>query len=97
MGVTGQGLDRVDGVAVDGLPAANARAESIEPVFEMLPGWRVDTTSVRNWDELPQAARDYLGRLGEIIGTDVDFVGVGPDRTQSIVRPGSWLASQVAR
>ena len=40
-------------------------------------------------------ARRYLDRLGEIIGTEVLLASVGPERSQSLVRPGSWLARQL--
>ena len=44
---------------------------------------------------MPQAARAYLGRLEELIGTEVALIGVGPDRVQSIVRPDTWLTRQI--
>ena len=50
---------------------------------------------MRKWEELPEAARRYLDRLEEVIGTEVVLAGVGPERTQSLVRPGSWLAHQL--
>ena len=68
------------------------RAEAIEPVLETLEGWCSDTTAIQHWEELPVAARRYLDRIGEIIGTETVLAGVGPERTQSLVRPGSWLA-----
>ncbi len=83
---------RLDGRECATFPASAADASRIEPVYERLPGWVEDTTGVRRWEELPVRARAYLDRLGEIIGTPVGLVGVGPDRSQSIVRPGSWLA-----
>ena len=86
---------RLDGEAIRTFPASVAHAGRIEPVYETLPGWGVDTTGARAWEDLPQAARDYVARLGEIIGSEVALVGVGPDRTQSILRPGSWLEGRL--
>ncbi len=83
---------RLDGREIRSLPASPAEAARVEAVFEILPGWRRDTTGARRWDELPAAARRYLDRLGEVIGAEIGMVGVGPDRDQSIVRPNSWLA-----
>jgi adenylosuccinate synthase len=83
---------RMDGRAIACLPASVARAERVEPVFETLPGWRADTTAIRRWADLPAPARRYVDRLGELIGASVDLVGVGPERSQGLVRPGSWLA-----
>jgi adenylosuccinate synthase len=87
---------RLEGEALESFPASVARAQAIEPVYETLPGWNRDTTGVRRWDDLPEAALRYLERLGQIIGTEVALVGVGPDREQSVIRPGSWLAERVA-
>jgi len=87
---------RIDGNQVGTIPASAEEARRAEPLHETLPGWKSDTTSIRSWDELPQAARSFVERLGQIIGTDVAMVGVGPDRRQSIVKPGSWLAAQLS-
>jgi adenylosuccinate synthase len=86
---------RLDGKELRGLPASVADAERIEPVYERVPGWNEETSGVREWERLPDAAKSYLDRLGEIIGTEVALVGVGPERNQSIIRPGSWLATQI--
>ena len=72
-------------------PASTVDAERVEPVYEAHAGWNQDLTAVRRWADLPAAAVAYLDRLSEIIGTEIGMVGVGPDRAQSIVRPGSWI------
>jgi len=86
---------RLDGEAVHRMPASVAQTERIEPLYESVEGWQHDTTAIRQWDDLPAAARRYLDRLGELIGTEVVLAGVGPERSQSLVRPGSWLARQL--
>lgn len=83
---------RLGGRPLQGLPAVLPREGEIEPVYEDLPGWNQDTSGVRSWEDLPANARRYLDRIGTLFGTEVAMVGVGPDRTQSIVRPDSWLA-----
>lgn len=82
---------RLDGETVRSFPASIADAERVEPVWETLPGWNQDLTAARRWSDLPANAVRYLDRLSEIIGTEIGMVGVGPDRAQSIVRPGSWI------
>jgi adenylosuccinate synthase len=88
---------RLDGREIQALPASSAEAARVEAVFETLPGWRRDTTGARRWDDLPREARAYLDRMGEAIGAEIALVGVGPDRSQSILRPGSWLARMMGR
>ena len=50
---------------------------------------------MRKWEDLPANAIAYLDRLSQIIGVEIGMVGVGPDRTQSIIRPGSSLAARL--
>ncbi|MEO1007114.1 MAG: adenylosuccinate synthase [Planctomycetota bacterium] len=54
------------------------------PVYETLPGFEPDIGGCRSMDELPAAARRLLGRIAEHARVPVGFVGVGPDREQTI-------------
>ncbi len=82
---------RLDGRTLESIPASTPEAARVEPVYETLPGWGQDITGVRSWAKLPPEARRFADRLGEVIGAEVALVGVGPERSQSVVRPGSWL------
>ena len=87
---------RIDGRSLDAMPASTEEIARVEPKYETLGGWRTDTTAIRRWSDLPTEARAYVERIGEVIGTEIAVVGVGPDRRQSIFRPGSWLEDQLA-
>ena len=76
----------VDGEPLDEFPAEVDVLESVKPVYESLPGWSEDITSVRTFADLPQTARDYVLRIEELIGATVSIVSVGPDRSQTIFR-----------
>jgi adenylosuccinate synthase len=56
----------------------------VKPIYETVPGWQEDITAARSLDDLPQAARDYLDRIAELVGVPVEMVSVGPDRNQTI-------------
>ncbi|MDH3627692.1 MAG: adenylosuccinate synthase [Acidobacteriota bacterium] len=86
---------RLDGKPIRALPASTAATATIEPIYESHPGWMCDTTAIRSWEELPSNAKKYAERLAEVIGSEVAMVGVGPDREQSILKPGSWLERQL--
>jgi adenylosuccinate synthase len=88
---------RLDGETLRSIPPCVSDGARIEPVYERLPGWKTDTTGMSQWQDLPAAARAYLDRLAEIVGAEVALVSVGPDRTQSIVKPGSIIARRLAR
>ena len=54
------------------------------PVYRTLPGWNADTTACRSYDALPANARGYLETIAELLGVKLAYVGVGPDRVQTI-------------
>ncbi|MDO4558202.1 MAG: adenylosuccinate synthase [Planctomycetia bacterium] len=58
------------------------------PVYETAPGWKEDLSSVRTYEELPGAAKNYLHRISELVGCRIGIVSVGPDRLQTIFIPG---------
>ncbi len=76
----------VNGKQVTLPPAPIAEFESAKPILETMPGWQEDTTGCRSYDELPANARAYLDRIEVETGAQVGFVGVGPDREQTIIR-----------
>ncbi len=67
-------------------PASAEEFAEAEPVLELLPGWRSDTSECRNFADLPRNARLYLDRIAEETGPAVGAIGVGPDRSQTILR-----------
>ena len=75
----------IDGERHEFPPANRAAWDRAQPIYEEFPGWQSDTTSARSWDDLPENARTYLTRLGELAGAPVSYVGNGPEREQTIV------------
>jgi adenylosuccinate synthase len=74
------------GENIEGFPADLKVLAECEPVFEEFPGWKQDTTGVRDYDSLPENAKKYLARLEEISGVKIAIVAVGPGREQTIVK-----------
>lgn len=60
--------------------------QSLIPEYEEMPGWQESTVGLQQWDELPENARSYVTRLGELTGASIDVVSTGPDRAHTIVR-----------
>jgi adenylosuccinate synthase len=76
---------RIDGREHAYPPASRTAWQRAEPVYETLPGWQQDTSGCRTWEDLPANARRYLERLAECAGSPVKYVGIGPDREQTIL------------
>jgi adenylosuccinate synthase len=56
------------------------------PIYEELPGWSENIQGVRSFDDLPQAARQYVQRLEGLVGVPIVLIGVGPGREETILR-----------
>ena len=71
------------------MPPTVAEIEQVEPVYESLPGWKTTTFGISDYEDLPAKAKDYLAYLEERTGVEVGCISTGPERNQTIVRPGS--------
>ncbi len=77
---------RCDGETIPTLPSHVSHLERTAPIIEMLPGWPEQLRAVRRFEDLPKTARDYLARIEALVKVPISMVGVGPDRTQILVR-----------
>ena len=75
---------RLDGAAIEGMPADLERMGRLEPVYEKLPGWGQPTNGARRLADLPAAARSYLDRLQDLSLAPIRYVSVGTRRDQII-------------
>jgi adenylosuccinate synthase len=88
---------RLKGKNIDEMPATNAGIEAVETTYEKLPGWHTSTRGVSSYDELPGRAKDYIQFLGDRTGVEVGCVSTGPERTQTMILPGSKLEKLLKR
>ena len=74
------------GVRYDHPPYHQSVLHEVTPIYEVLKGWQSDLTTFTKYEQLPQAAKDYVTFLEDTIGVKISVVGVGPGREQ-FVRP----------
>ncbi len=58
---------------------------TLEPVYEELPGWKESTVGARTLEQLPVNARNYIKYIEEKIDAPVDIISTGPDRDETII------------
>ena len=80
----------LDGERIDYYPASLEQLKRCKPIYEELPGWSEDITGVRHLDELPENARNYVRRVGELVGVRISTFSVGPDRDQTNILESVW-------
>lgn len=77
---------RVNEEVIYEFPQSQKIFKLCQPVYEEIPGWQEDLTKVRHFEELPQAAQNYIQRIEALTGVTATLVAVGPGREQTIVR-----------
>jgi adenylosuccinate synthase len=76
----------LDGQRMETPPVRIEDWERVTPIFEDWAGWQQDISSVRRWQDLPANAQAYLDRLSQALELPITKAGVGPDRSQTLVR-----------
>lgn len=74
-----------DGKVIKDFPTTPT-LKKCKPVFETLKGWHCNIKGIRNYDELPKEARDYVEFIEKQLGYRIDMVSNGPEREAIIVR-----------
>ncbi|XP_028774434.1 adenylosuccinate synthetase 2, chloroplastic-like [Neltuma alba] len=82
----GVSYKHVDGTQIKSFPSDLRLLDQLKVEYEVLPGWKCDVSSIRNYAELPRAARQYVERIEELLGVPIHYIGVGPGRDALIYK-----------
>ena len=63
---------------LSGLPKLSVKLQGND--WKHFDGWSEDISGVREFEDLPVNARDYLKFVEEYLQTRVSWIGVGPER-----------------
>ncbi|QQF76653.1 adenylosuccinate synthase [Histophilus somni] len=74
-----------NGEIVEYSPLAAADWEGVEPIYETLPGWKENTFSVTDVNQLPENTRNYIKRIEEVTGVPIAILSTGPDRVETMI------------
>jgi adenylosuccinate synthase len=74
----------LDGKRTCDMPTTNALVRA-RPCYETLAGWSTSIAHVADRHSLPADARAYLARIEETVGAPIGMVGVGPERTATLL------------
>jgi len=77
---------KLDGDTIDYLPSSVAALERCQPIYEELEGWQTTTNDIREYEQLPEKARQYIMRLEELTGCPSNLISVGPKREQIVYK-----------
>ncbi|HEX7505271.1 MAG TPA: adenylosuccinate synthase [Polyangia bacterium] len=90
---------RLNGKLLDEMPLDPDDLMVVEPVYETLPGWPVRgaaSAPATKVEDLPQAARNYLERIAELVGVPLSLISWGPSRSETILRSNPFLEASAS-
>lgn len=73
----------IDGKSSQEVPFQMSKM-NIQPVLESFKGWKIDTTGIKQAQDLPSAMKEYILFINNYIGADVKYVSNGPGREQIV-------------
>ena len=76
---------KLDGKEIDYMPSATDLYR-VEPVYEVMDGWKTSTKGIRSYENLPENAKKYIELIEDYTGVKVKYIGVGPARDEIIVK-----------
>jgi len=75
---------KLDGETIDYFPGNVAALEKCQPIYEELPGWQSPISHIRDYEQLPVEAQQYVAKLEELSSCPVNIISVGPRREETI-------------
>ena len=73
----------LNGETLDYPPELSDDVAGCNPVYTEVPGWDEDITATTSFAGLPENAQKYVLMLEELMGVNIEYVSVGPGRTQT--------------
>ena len=72
----------LNGETIDYVPS---NMDDITPVYESIAGWD-SVVGCREFDDLPETAKQYIKRIEELTKTKVGIISTSPEREDTIIR-----------
>jgi len=75
----------VDGKTIDYLPASVDEQRKVKPIYKSFKGWNCSTKGIKNFNELPDNAKNYIKELEKFIETKISSISTSPERNDTIL------------
>ena len=74
----------LNGNTINYLPSAEKEQKVIKPIYEVIKGWKKSIVGVRNKNDLPEEAKNYIRRIEELINCPIILISTSPERSDTI-------------
>ena len=75
----------LNGKKIDYLPAAVDDQLKVKPVYKSFKGWKSSTKGIKDINDLPQNAKNYILDLEKFIETKISSISTSPERNDTIL------------
>tara|TARA_S200000501_G_scaffold377889_1_gene437989 strand:+ start:1414 stop:2706 length:1293 start_codon:yes stop_codon:yes gene_type:complete len=75
----------LNGRKIDYLPAAVEDQLKIKPIYKNFPGWKSSTKGIKNIEDLPENAKNYIFAVEDFIKSKISSVSTSPEREDTIL------------
>ena len=76
----------LDGKELFNVPTTRKANQKLQVEYQTFPGWKEDLNNIKQFEELPINAQNYILELEKLINCPIRVIGVGSDRTDLIFR-----------
>jgi adenylosuccinate synthase len=76
---------KLKGERLRGFPSDIWELAEVEPIFKKVKGWKEPVSESREYSSLPQAFKDYVKLIEDLIQADVSIISTGKNRKESIL------------
>ena len=75
----------INGKKFDYLPASVDDQLVAKPMYKCFKGWKCSTVGIKNFEELPENAKNYIKELEMFIETKISSISTSPERNDTIL------------
>lgn len=59
----------------------------VKPIYKKVKGWKKSTKGLKNYNDLPKEAKDYLKEIEKLVGVPILYISTGRERNEIITLP----------
>jgi adenylosuccinate synthase len=77
---------KYNGSIITEMSAVLNTLDSVEPIYKEFSGWKKSVTTAKDYDELPDEAKEYIKFLSDELEVPIEIISVGPKRDQILLK-----------
>ena len=75
----------LEGKKIDYLPASTDDQIKVKPIYKTFKGWKTQTKGIKQFNDLPDNAKNYINDLEKFIQCKVSSISTSPERNDTIL------------